>query len=199
MTTEVRSDYLTLTQPESRLRERPGQQRRPLKRVRHRLSGSRSAARAGCTLKPSRSHPALITNLSACSQPRPSAAPKACVPAARECLSAGADDGARRRQSRNRSTMAVGAVLVPVRARSPHRLSEAVVQHRGGGLAAVARPSRRGRGRPGQRQASRHGCALRRNRRQPPQECPGRRRPPRRHLVRADATGSRPAGRHRRV
>jgi hypothetical protein len=90
-------------------------------------------------------------------------------------LSAGAGDGARQRQSRNRSRMAVGAVLVPVRARSPHRLSEALVQHRGGGLAAVARPSRRGRARPGQQPASRQRCALRRNRRQPPQECPGRR------------------------
>ena len=114
-------------------------------------------------------------------------------------LSAGAGDGARPRQSRNRSRMAVGAVLVPVRARSPHRLSEALVQYRGGGPAAVARPSRRERARPGQQPALRQRCALRRIRRQPPQECPGRRRPPPRHLPRAGATGSRPADRHRRV
>jgi hypothetical protein len=83
-------------------------------------------------------------------------------------------------------------------ARSPHRLSEALVPRRGCGLAAVARPSRRGRVRPGQRPTSHHRCALRRNRRPLPQECPGHRRPPRRHLVRAGATESRPAGRHRR-
>ena len=104
----------------------------------------------------------------------------------------------RRRQPRKRSRMALRAVLAPVRARSPHRFNEALIPHRGGGLAAVARPSRRGRVRPGQRPASHHRCALRRNRRQLPQECPGRRRPPRRHLVLAGATGSRPAGRHRR-
>jgi hypothetical protein len=68
-----------------------------------------------------------------------------------------------------------------------------------GSAALAAPPSRQERGRPGSRPAPRQRCGPRRKPGHSPRECPGRRRSVRRHPGWAGASGSRPAGRHRRV
>ena len=68
-----------------------------------------------------------------------------------------------------------------------------------GSAAPAAPPSRQERGRPGSRPAPRQRYGPRRKPGHSPRECPGRRRSVRRHPGWAGASGSRPAGRHRRV